>query len=163
MSPLPYMPFMAWTGMALPTQHWSTRGGDADEWEHVLYNGVYSVMHAYSINVRFPFAETEVKFLDFLTNLSYNIVHIQYHNQSSALKTLFDWRLLHLCETWLHSACIKTVIPKIHLTTNNCTIELKYHLKLPYICFGHYTTIIRGIYIFMFSLHCALSTFLLFN
>jgi hypothetical protein len=39
---------------------------------------------------------------------------------------------------------------KIHLTTNSCTIELTYHLKLPYICFGHYLTIIRGIYIFMY-------------
>jgi hypothetical protein len=33
-----------------------------------------------------------------------------------------------------------------HLSTNNCTIEVNYHLKLPYICFGHHMTIIRGIY-----------------
>jgi hypothetical protein len=31
-----------------------------------------------------------------------------------------------------------------HLSTNNCTIEVNYHLKLPYICFGHHMIIIRG-------------------
>jgi hypothetical protein len=46
-----------------------------------------------------------------------------------------------------------------HLSTNNCTIEVNYHLMLPYICFGHYMTIIRGMYKYMHTLHCALSTF----
>jgi regulator of sigma D len=46
-------------------------------------------------------------------------------------------------------------------STNNCTIKINCHSMVPYICFGHYMTIIWSIYIYiyMYALHCALSTF----
>jgi hypothetical protein len=66
------------------------------------------------------------------------------------------------CGLRLSSITLRLTV-RIYLTTNSCTIELTYHLELPYICFGRYMTIIGGIDIFMFSLNCALSTVLLFS
>jgi hypothetical protein len=41
-----------------------------------------------------------------------------------------------------------------HLSTNNCTIRINCRSVLPYICFGRYVTIIRGIYIYIYIYLC---------
>jgi hypothetical protein len=40
------------------------------------------------------------------------------------------------------------------LSPNNCTIRINCRSALPYICFGHYVTIIRGIYIYIYIFVC---------
>jgi hypothetical protein len=51
-----------------------------------------------------------------------------------------------------------------HSSTNNCTIGVNCRSLLPYICFGHYVTIIRGIYIYLcmhFTTRCPLCVLLM--
>jgi hypothetical protein len=73
------------------------------------------------------------------------LMSLTVHNERNL--TIFHNYIVLLIQVFYK---IKILHSRNHSSTNNCTSKINCHSMVPYICFVHYMTIIRGIYIYIY-------------